>query len=177
MESFSKDDLQGNTVGSLSATQHAVLIGSLLGDGTLRRQGTRINALFEVNHAWKSRGYVDWKYKIFQSYVLTPPKRRRGNGLRVAYRFTTRSLPVFTNYYEWFYQNRVKRIPADLHLTELALAVWYMDDGCKSRSSCYLNTQQFVRNDQELLRHLLKRDFDINSTLNKDKQYLSLIHI
>src|SRR5256885_899260 len=44
----------GNTVGSLSATQHSVLVGSLLGDGTLRIQGRgtrRKNALLEVNHS------------------------------------------------------------------------------------------------------------------------------
>ena len=100
----------GNTVGSLTPTQHAVLVGSILGDGTLRRQGKmrRINALFEVNHCLQCREYVDWKWLHFQEYVLTPPKARKGNGKRVAYRFTTRSLPVFTNYYEWFYKDGKK---------------------------------------------------------------------
>ncbi len=47
----------GNTVGSLTSTQHAVLVGSLLGDGSLRRQDPqrRVNALFEVNHAVEFR--------------------------------------------------------------------------------------------------------------------------
>src|SRR5262249_3992842 len=33
------------------------LVGNLLGDGTLRRQGGKRNALLEVNHAWKFREY------------------------------------------------------------------------------------------------------------------------
>ncbi|NIP69961.1 MAG: hypothetical protein GTO04_12515 [Planctomycetales bacterium] len=76
----------GNTVGSLTSTQHAILVGSLLGDGTLRRQNAqrRINALFEVNHSFEYREYVDWKWRHFESFVLTPPKSRQGKGKRVA---------------------------------------------------------------------------------------------
>jgi len=162
---------RGNTVGSLSNTQHAILVGSLLGDGTLRKQGLRPNALFEVNHAYAWKDYVDWKYESFRGYVLTPPKSRKGNGRRVAYRFTTRSIPVFTKYHSWFYRNRKKFIPRNLKLDPLILATWYMDDGSKSRSSCYLNTQQFERDDQEFLINLLQKTFGITSALNRDKEY------
>ena len=163
--------LPGNTVGSLSAQQHAILVGSLLGDGTLRRQGTRTNALFEVNHSVAFREYVDWKYEHFQEYVLTPPHSRRGNGKRVAYRFTTRSLPPFTEYYERFYVNGRKQLPKELKLNPLILAVWFMDDGARSRSALYLNTQQFALHEQRLLQRLLKETFGIESNLNCDRHY------
>lgn len=161
-------------MGSLTSIQHAVLVGSLLGDGTLRKQGTRTNALLEVNHSLQSKGYVDWKFMIFQSYVLTPPKRRLGNGNRVAYRFTTQSLPVLTSYHDWFYKDGCKQIPSDLLLNPLILAAWFMDGGSKSRSASYLNTQQFSYQDQILLSGLLKRDFGISSSMNRDKQYFRL---
>ena len=164
----------GNTVGSLTSIQHAILVGSLLGDGTLRKQGTRINALFEVNHAIHSKDYVDWKWQHFQAYVSTPPKSRKGNGLRVAYRFTTQSLPIFTSYYVWFYKNRRKVVPQDLVLDPIALAVWFMDDGSRSRSACYFNTQQFSREEQEFLQNLFLETYGIESALNRDKQYLRL---
>lgn len=165
----------GNTVGSLQPIQHAVLVGSLLGDGTLRKQGERrTNALLEVNHAWHCKEYVDWKYQIFQPFVLTPPKRRLGNGSRVAYRFTTRSIPIFTSYYRWFYEEGKKRVPSDIQLDPLALAVWFMDDGSRSRSACYLNTQQFAIAEQEWLRHLLRKTFGIESALKRDKSYFRL---
>jgi hypothetical protein len=152
------------------------LVGSLLGDGTLRRQNStrRINALFEVNHSLEFRDYVDWKWRHFQSFVLTQPKSRKGNGKRVAYRFTTRSLPVFTRYYEWFYPGSRKVIPHDLTIDALALAVWFMDDGCRSRSSWYLNTQQFSKDEQEFLIDLLKTSFSIQATLNRDKEYFRI---
>lgn len=158
-------------MGSLTSIQHAILVGSLLGDGTLRKQGSRTNALFEVNHAFKSKEYVDWKCQNFQEYVLTPPKSRLGKGVRVAYRFTTRSLPVFTDYYYRYYKDGKKFIPSDLKLDPQSLAVWFMDDGAKSRSAVYLNTQQFKQAEQYFLTGLLFKSFGINSNLNHDKQY------
>ena len=162
---------KGNTVGSLSLVQHAILVGSLLGDGTLRKQGTRTNALLEVNHSFKYKEYVDWKYDKFREYVLTPPKARRGRGSRVAYRFTTQSIPIFTSYYNWFYKNKGKRVPKDLRLSPISLAVWFMDDGTKIRSAFYLNTQEFTLQEQKFLQKLLLDEFGVESTLNRDKKY------
>lgn len=167
--------LLGNTVGSLTSAQHAILVGSLLGDGTLRKQGTRTNALFEVNHALEFKEYVDWKWKEFQEFVLTPPKARQGNGNRVAYRFTTQSLPIFTVYYQWFHKDRKKQIPYDTAIDQRSLAVWFMDDGSKSRKMLYLNTQQFSLEEQQFLQTLLQSTFEIKSTINRDKQYYRLL--
>lgn len=161
-------------MGSLTSVQHAVLVGSLLGDGTLRRQGTRTNALFEVNHSFRSQDYVNWKWKHFHEYVITPPKSRKGNGNRIAYRFTTRSLPIFTKYYCWFYKDGRKSIPLNLEINPIALAVWFMDDGARSRNSIYLNTQQFSLEEQEFLISLLYKTFQIECALNRDKSYYRL---
>jgi len=166
--------IKGNTVGSLSSAQHAILIGSLLGDGTLRKQGTRTNALLEVNHANAFSEYVDWKWQNFREFVLTPPKARKGNGKRVAYRFTTRSLSIFTDYYNWFYHQGKKRVPGNLSIEPLSLAVWFMDDGTNIRSAFYLNTQQFTVQDQLFLKGILKQKFGLNSALNRDKNYFRL---
>ena len=161
-------------MGSLTSAQHAILIGSLLGDGSLRRQGNRLNALLEVNHAHKHRDYVDWKYQNFQNYILSSPKARQGRGVRIAYRFTTRSLPVFTDYHNWFYVDGIKRIPKDLTLDPLSLAVWFMDDGSKIRSALYLNTQQFTVEEQVFLQKLLLDTFGLQSALNRDKHYFRI---
>ena len=150
------------------------MVGSLLGDGALRRQGTRTNALFEGNHTYAVKEYVDWKWQRFHEFVRTPPKARRTNGDRVAYRFVTRSLPVFTNYHRWFYPQGRKRIPEGLELEPLLLAVWFMDDGSQIRGAFYLNTQQFLKHEQEFLRDILLRQLQITSALNRDKEYFRL---
>jgi len=165
------EQIVGNTVGSLTEMQRSIIIGSLLGDGTMR---CRANALLEVNHCLAQKVYVDWKYQQLATLVLTPPKARKSNGTRVAYRFTTRSLPELTPYYRWFYQGGHKVIPNDLLLDPLSLAVWFMDDGCKSYKALYLNTQQFDFESQMRLVQILDKQWNIKVTLNRDKQYLRL---
>jgi hypothetical protein len=157
----------GNTVGSLTEVQHAVVIGTLLGDGAMR---CKTNALLEINHSAAQAGYVDWKYRQLAELVATPPKQRTGNGGRTAYRFVTRSLPILTPYYRLFYGSGRKQVP-ELRLSALALAVWFMDDGCRSRNAVYLNTQQFDLRSQQRLMQMLSEQWSISAALNRDKTY------
>lgn len=161
---------EDNTVGSLSEEQRSLIEGTLLGDGAMR---CKANALIEINHSAKQSAYVDWKYQMLGALTRTPPKVRYGNGGRVAYRFTTRSLPELTPIYRAFYRDGRKIVPR-LELTPLAMAVWFMDDGCKSHRALYLNTQQFGREDQERLMALLEEQWAIRSSLNRDKSYLRI---
>lgn len=143
----------------------------MLGDGYMR---CKTNAHLQVTHSIKQKDYVDWMYRVLNSFILTPPKQYQGNGNRIGYRFFTRSLPCFTKIYHQFYQNKKKIIPLDLELDDLALAVWYMDDGSRCDKSCYFNTQQFSEQEQELLIRLLLRDFGLHARRDKDKSYYRL---
>jgi hypothetical protein len=157
----------GNAVGSLSEVQHAIIVGTLLGDGSMR---CKTNALLEINHSSHQWSYVQWKYEHLADLVSTPPRMRRGNGDRVACRFVTRSLPVLTPYYRLFYEAGGKRVP-EVELSPLTLAVWFMDDGCRSRNAVYLNTQQFDVGEQLKLLTMLEQQCGVNGTLNRDKCY------
>jgi hypothetical protein len=157
----------GNTVGSLPEVQREIIVGSLLGDGAMR---CKTNALLEINHSSHQRGYVDWKFRHLADLVRTPPKARKSNGSRIAYRFVTRSLPELTPYFELFYATGRKRIP-ELELSQLTLAVWFMDDGCRSRNAVYLNTQQYDEMSQRTMLRLLRDQWGIEATLNRDKSY------
>ncbi len=147
--------------------QHAIVVGTLLGDGSMR---CKTNALLEINHSFDQRNYVEWKYRRLVDLVSTPPRVRRGNGSRVACRFVTRSLPAPTPYFRLFYGSGRKAVP-ELELSRLTLAVWFMDDGCRSRNAVYLNTQQFDRTSQERLLRLLREQWGVEGTLNRDKSY------
>ena len=139
---------EGNTVGSLTEAQRSIVMGCLLGDGTMR---CKANALLEVNHAFTQRDYVDWKFHQLIELCRTPPKARKGNGGRIAYRFTTLSLPQLTSLYRAFYQGRHKVIPGSLTLTPLTLAV--------------------DLDSQARLIEMLRKQWGVVSTLNRDKQY------
>ena len=116
---------------------------------------------------------MDWKYQILKNLVITPPKTYKGNGDRVGYRFFTKSLPELTSIYIKFYSNKVKKVPKDIILKPVTLAVWYMDDGSKSYKSCYFNTQKFDSESQNNLIKALSK-LKIEAKLNKDKQYFRI---
>lgn len=160
-----------NTVGSLTEEQNSLISGSLLGDGYM---SCKTNAYLKIGHSIKQKAYVDWKYNYLSSFVLQPPKVYSGNTGRVGYRFWTRSLPIFTRFYQDFYKSCIKKIPTNISLTPLSLAVWFMDDGSRNRKSVYFNTQQFSVDEQRYLLQLLKSQFGLEGNLNKDKQYLRI---
>ena len=162
---------EGNTVGSLTERQKSIIVGCLLGDGTMR---CKTNALLEINHSIKQGEYVDWKFRELKDLISTTPNKRFGNAGRIAYRFTTRSLTELTEIYKKFYLKGKKIIPDDLIIHPLSLAVWFMDDGCKSYRAIYLNTQKFNKSEQRKLAELLNEQFGIKATLNKDKIYYRL---
>ncbi len=161
----------GNTVGSLTKKQRSVIIGSLLGDGYIRRIPGRSNAFLEINHSWKAKEYVDWKYSVLKNLVESPPKKRVGGEGRFAYRFFTKQHTELTKLLEDFYVNGRKTVPKNLKLDPIILAVWFMDDGSKTRKhDVYLNTQQFSLRDQRRLLYNL-REIGLRARLNKDKKY------
>ena len=160
----------GNTVGSLSQRQKSIIVGSILGDAYLRKNPGRSDALLEINHSYKAKEYVDWKYKELKPLSVGEPKKREYSG-RVAYRFYTKQHPELSKFLEKFYKNGRKVIPRDLELDPLSLAVWFMDDGSKTKKGdLYLNSQQFSFKDQRFLLHLLRK-LGIRARMNKDKKY------
>lgn len=160
-----------NTVGSLTNIERSIIIGSILGDGYVRIIPGRSDAFLEINHSIKAKEYVDYKYGALKHICVSAPKERSTNDGRIAYRFFTKQNVEITNFYKMFYVDNRKVIPKDIQIDPLSLAIWYMDDGSKSRDcDVYLNTQQFSVNDQNVLLHKL-RELGINARLNKDKKY------
>jgi len=157
-------------VGSLTGEQKSIITGKLLGDGSLRR---KLNTLLEINHSYKQKDYVFWQYSKLKNFVSTPPKIRKSGVNRFSYRFTTVSFSDLNPFYEGFYSKGSKSIPTTLNLNSLSLAVWFMDDGSKSRSTVYLNTQQFSYGDQNKL-ILALCNLGLYSSLNRDKSYLRI---
>lgn len=168
----------GNTVGSqrnLSKRQKEILIGSILGDGTLEKDGK--NVRLRIEHGKEQKAYLWWKYKELKALTSKPPrlvkvKDKRSGKERIKWHFSTLSLPVLNFYYEKFYQKRRKQIPKDIEellTSPLSLAVWFMDDGYK-RSDCNalrINTDCFKLEEQERLKKCLKKNFDINVRLHR----------
>ena len=142
-----------------------MIIGSLLGDGTLLK--TTSGHCFRVHHGRRQRNLVDWKYAELARYVRTAP-RISGNG----YYFRTVTHPELAELRERFYAADRKVVPIELlegSLGELGLAVWIMDDGAAEGKQLRLNTQSFSVEEAEELVSLIRAKFGIVMTINKDK--------
>lgn len=148
---------------NLSKIQKVVLIGTLLGDGYLERNGN--NYRLQINHSLKQKDYVDWFYQIFKNLTRSEPRIIGRN--KTNYRFRTITTTTFSRYHSLFYPNgRTKIVPnkiKQLLINPLALAVWFMDDG-KRRPDCrgaFLDTICFTKSDQLRLIECLESNFGL----------------
>lgn len=169
-------------VGFLSQQQQDILLGLLLGDGSLEfngYQGTRL----QIKQSVRKQEYVLWLYDQFKEYVSTPPQQRLDTK---QWYFATRSMRDFTLLYEQFYPGGIKTVPStisDMFQNPLTLAIWYMDDGSldfreKYHYSFSLSTDAFSRDEVELLQQILQVTFNIEASIqqpsSRGKRYCKL---
>jgi recombination protein RecA len=113
----------------LSDQQLQLILGSLMGDGNLSpntrgRSGTR----FRMGHGAKQAAYLDWKVSLLGNIECS----RTSNAKGAVFADLT-PLPELAEIHEAVYfGDGQKHLCWDYlkELTPLALAVWYMDDGC-----------------------------------------------
>lgn len=170
---------------SLSKLQHQVLIGTLLGDGHLEKNGHHVR--LKIDHSLKQKEYVRWKYQVFKNLVIKPPHTieafdSRTNKIYKHSRFATKSLEVFDKYYQLFYALGKKSLPEvidKLLIDLLSLAVWYMDDGAR-RTDCRalrIHTNSFSLSEQKTLQCILLARFNFRTTIHRagSKSYILYI--
>jgi recombination protein RecA len=114
----------------LSPSQWQLILGSLMGDGNLSRPVRREDhsARFRMGHGAKQADYLDWKLSLLANVPHTRTVNARG-----AIFADFAPLAELSELREVVYQGDGKRhLTWDYlkELTPLALAIWYMDDGC-----------------------------------------------
>ena len=158
---------------NLSSRCGEIVVGTILGDGCLERNG--LNVRLRIDHSVSQKAFVEWKFRQLKELDPSFPKlvQRLGSRtkkLHVNYRFTTKTTPLLNGYFSDFYgADGSKRIPqsiASILATPLSLAVWYMDDGGRRGdcSSGYLNTNAYSVADVEVLKECLFVRFGILTT-------------
>lgn len=130
-----------------SDTQMSVLVGSLLGDGSLQVHNGPFPA-FQERHSIKQKEYLEFKAEILGDFSLrhVRPYDAGSEGFNCDQEMCewgTFAQPEFAELHSEFYVAGVKTVPADItnRLTPLALAIWYQDDG----SLVYGNRQRILR--------------------------------
>lgn len=155
---------------SVTSRQEEILIGSLLGDAYITKRGQ-----IQFEQSDKQKEYLFWKHKELSSISyknISSVKRfdKRFNKTNISYRFWTRQ--YFISWRKKFYENKKKIVPRDIQLTPLALAIWYMDDGCLSDHKCIIATDGFLKEDIKFLQDVLLDKFNIKTSVKNESKLL-----
>jgi len=166
----------------LTQRQDAIIIGTILGDGCLERNGQHVRLRLE--HGISQKSYLLWKYNelkaVITGTVMSLHSYHKINKCFYdSFRTYTFSNQIFDTYWNTFYLSKKKIIP--LHIQSilknpLSLAVWFMDDGYK-RNDCNalrLGTDSFTKNEQVLLQSVLRNNFGIETSLHKKGKYWNI---
>ncbi len=162
-----------NTVGS---RQGEIIIGTLLGDGFLERNGKYVRLI--IDHSTKQYPYLQWKYEKLKDFGGTVVYKKQFYARTGQYYhhciLRTHTSPILEQYYKLFYKGRRKCIPPRLPkiITPQILAIWFMDDGYR-RNDCNaarLNTQGYSIEEHSIIRDALSA-LGIKSQIHKQKQY------
>lgn len=122
------------------------LLGAILGDGHLQKQGDSGRALLVFNHSAKQLEYVFWKMQMLQPIVggfairlYRRPFQYKGWKTLTHVRAWTLGNKYLGHIFNDFYFERNGQRKKEIHvnvlrrLTPESLAIWYLDDGSVGR--------------------------------------------
>lgn len=152
--------------------QNNIIVGSLLGDGCLFRHRPTHKPHLLITRTKSDKAYCEWQANILNPFVCflkdyeTYDKRTKK--IYYSTRLRTRRSQIFNSYYQDWYPSpdEIKRIPDNLILNPLILAIWFADDGSiKSTYSPWrlclkLATHGFLLNDTEKLCSMLCKRYN-----------------
>ena len=131
---------------ALTHIQEQIILGSLLGDMWIFISGMKNhpdrNPQFGVKHSSKQREYIMWKYKVLEDVSRREPTEFDGSGFGAGTRmlqFDSKCLPCLRPIYDVTRTKGVDKYVSDEWLSKInhpiAIAVWFMDDGCKDNTT------------------------------------------
>jgi len=150
-----------------------VILGSLLGDGSLRIHKPYKNARFSFRHSILQKEYFDWKVKqlteISSQNNVWEQEADGFGGDKI--RYQSLALELLTEIYHFTHKSNylsIKRKWLNL-LTPLSLAIWWLDDGSivgNGRKGVFC-TDPFPLKEQKILARYLLKVWGINVKIGK----------
>lgn len=191
---------------NLNGEQLDIIIGSLLGDGSIKI-GTG-NCCFQKTQCKANLEYLQWMHERLHPYSKPISKPRltskiihdenrkivghSAKKIHISHEFSSISHKIFTDLeHKWYLRDsnenhiknhlnhRIKCVPLDLEITPLSLAVWYLDDGSNNtaNNTISLCTNGFTFDECENLKKILHKTFLIKSNIYKDGNgYRIIVH-
>src|SRR3989338_428265 len=118
----------------LSDQARAVILGTLLGDGSLKVQSKYSNANLQIRHSEMQKDYLLWKAETLKEIAgdkSVSVQKADGYSKNRKWRFVSRRLPSLTDLHLLTHKKNKLRIRRKWlnQMTPLSLAVWWCDDG------------------------------------------------
>jgi hypothetical protein len=175
---------KSNVPAILTEQQSNLMIGSLLGDGHLRKRQDSWNASMAIQRVQSDLDYLKWEAEIC-SDLITPAGITlcdrfdiRTNKTYHSCKFDTRALVALNQFHKDWYLDKIKVVPNSLQLNAEIIAIWFCDDGTISTSSnnrfqISFATNSFTKDETHFLRDLLSNHYNeyfiVGSTSKKDQ--------
>ena len=173
-------ELQKNPHLLVTQEEHDLIIGSLMGDASIRQREK--NSCFRVAHSIKQEEYLNWKLDILREFRISEFYRRNrfinNREVKMIYS-STRTHPVFNHYRTLFYKNGRKTITQEIlsQLNPRSLAIWVCDDGSRETKQGYiiLCTNSYTLEEHKLMKQFFNERFGLDPTIGfRDKKYYYL---
>lgn len=173
-------EIQKNPHLLITQEEHDLIIGSLMGDASVRQRER--NSCFRFSHSLKQKEYSEWKAQFLTEFNISEfreVKRRIGNSFIHAIDFSTKTHPLFNYYRNLFYNSGRKAITPGIlnQLNPQSLAIWVCDDGSYSKTQGYIIicTNSYTLKEHKLMKDFFKERFNLDPTIGfRDKKYYYL---
>lgn len=164
----------------LSKKVESIILGSLLGDGSLTISDKYRNARFSFRHSHVQKEYFQWKANELKEitsdrsqWIQGTEEKPDGWGT-VKFRFQSAALPSLTELYRFTHKGtsgpKVRIMRSWLNkLSPLSLAVWWLDDGSLVSDSRQgvLCTDSFSYEEVEILQKYLEIVWNVKTSIGK----------
>ena len=145
----------------LSGKCKSVILGSLLGDGSLKKESGYANLRFKFRHSEVQADYFYWKVDLLKEIATDKSvQKQKADGYSSNFKllFQSAARPQLTKLWEKIGSNSmvIERHWLN-HLTALSLAIWWFDDGsltAKKRKGVFCTDNFPVKECKVLARYL-----------------------
>lgn len=157
-----------------------LLVGILLGDGSIRRTGTN-KAAISFSQSGQKKDYFNQVYESIKAedlllnkpYLRTFVDLRYPNKINSSWNFSSKSSEELRPLADLFLDDNGRKIvPSNISdlLSPKSLAYWIMDDGQHvKRGGVTLCTDNFKHEEIVKLQEVLKSNFDLKTTIHVKK--------
>lgn len=175
-----KENIQKNPSLLLSQEEHDLIVGSLMGDASIRKREE--NSCFRVAHSIKQEEYINFKFGVLKNFEISEfaHRKRRINNKEINMIYlSTKTHQIFNYYRNLFYKEGKKIITKDVlnHMTSRSLAYWVCDDGSYNNKQGYivLCTNSYTLEEHNIMKRFFKEKFGLDPTIGfRDKKYYYL---